>query len=761
MPNVEINLKANDQGSAIVRGFGKSVESVNNGIKGAQASWQKYTLAIGAAVGVMAGAGAAARALFSTLNEGAQLELAQSRFENLAASIGTTADALTGDMARATQGMIGNAQLVASASDMISLGLADSGDEVVRLSNLVGQLGWDMQVLTLTMANDSMLRLDALGLSMTDVKARMEDLKAAGVAADEAFDMAVIEEGEVKLELLGSAADTTAGKIQQLTAIWTNATDAFKTEFAEGVAAQLDVITNAAGDAAPAIQEGLGQWGEDAGGWLGNMIAGAASEGLQRGTDRIKDQLRGMGVTRQELAELERQATDRPLPFIYDAEEGIKYYTDLNAALRQQYGLLLDLQALNQRDDRDVAEREAMIRATENEGAAVVELTGTYRGVTDQYWEMGQAQGALYGSYEYGQYVIEQQAAAVENLSARHDAYQAKLERYWEMAAQGGDYFMQQAGAEPADQIFNDDLSTNGDALNQLIIGIADNAGVGALGLADLNIQLGEMEPAAARAKVAATVSRQAIEILIGAWQGGEIDTTELLGSIDAVIAELQNKTLPEIEIGIKAKLDMGEALDIPRGEQRWMEMMGESPEIPIEAYLAPFELALSQALGQVAGSPAEGRTLQILANYDAVTTAATVDIPNAITAIPAEARTITFIPEDSAVQGVITALNESRLTVYVDFVAGEPPAIPGRAAGGPVTGGAAYVIGEAGPELFVPWTSGTVVPSHRVSQSAGASGVAVTMNFYGPTNAVDVRRAADDAGRRLLERVRRAGVPT
>jgi hypothetical protein len=52
---------------------------------------------------------------------------------------------------------------------------------------------------------------------------------------------------------------------------------------------------------------------------------------------------------------------------------------------------------------------------------------------------------------------------------------------------------------------------------------------------------------------------------------------------------------------------------------------------------------------------------------------------------------------------------------------------IPGaghRAAGGPVASGSAYWVGERGPELFVPKTSGSIVP-------AGAAG-GVTVNVYG-----------------------------
>ena len=115
----------------------------------------------------------------------------------------------------------------------------------------MGQLGWDMQVLTLTLANDSKMRLDSLGLSVSDIDARVEALTASGMALGDAFDLAVIEAGEAKLELLGSAADTSAGKIQQLGAMWADATDAFKINFAEAVVDQLDSVTDAIGQNAP------------------------------------------------------------------------------------------------------------------------------------------------------------------------------------------------------------------------------------------------------------------------------------------------------------------------------------------------------------------------------------------------------------------------------------------------------------------------------------------------------------------------------
>ena len=52
---------------------------------------------------------------------------------------------------------------------------------------------------------------------------------------------------------------------------------------------------------------------------------------------------------------------------------------------------------------------------------------------------------------------------------------------------------------------------------------------------------------------------------------------------------------------------------------------------------------------------------------------------------------------------------------------------LPGRATGGPVTPGRAYMVGERGPEMFVPTTSGQVVP-----QGAGTRDVRVNIAIAG-----------------------------
>jgi phage-related minor tail protein len=48
---------------------------------------------------------------------------------------------------------------------------------------------------------------------------------------------------------------------------------------------------------------------------------------------------------------------------------------------------------------------------------------------------------------------------------------------------------------------------------------------------------------------------------------------------------------------------------------------------------------------------------------------------------------------------------------------------IPGLATGGPAQAGQPYIVGEKGPELFVPKSAGTVIPNNKLGDMANATG--------------------------------------
>lgn len=71
---------------------------------------------------------------------------------------------------------------------------------------------------------------------------------------------------------------------------------------------------------------------------------------------------------------------------------------------------------------------------------------------------------------------------------------------------------------------------------------------------------------------------------------------------------------------------------------------------------------------------------------------------------------------------------------------------IPGLAEGGPAKAGKPYIVGEKGPELFVPKTSGTVVPNDAMKNgiATGAVNAPVTNNYItNNINAVDAKSVA------------------
>ena len=101
--------------------------------------------------------------------------------------------------------MISDAELMASASGIVSLKLADNEEQVVRLATVVGTLGWDMQQVILTFANLSTMRLDALGLSVDEVKQKQKELMDQGMSAAAAFTEAVIQAGAATPDVGGGS----------------------------------------------------------------------------------------------------------------------------------------------------------------------------------------------------------------------------------------------------------------------------------------------------------------------------------------------------------------------------------------------------------------------------------------------------------------------------------------------------------------------------------------------------------------------------
>lgn len=67
------------------------------------------------------------------------------------------------------------------------------------------------------------------------------------------------------------------------------------------------------------------------------------------------------------------------------------------------------------------------------------------------------------------------------------------------------------------------------------------------------------------------------------------------------------------------------------------------------------------------------------------------------------------------------------------------------RANGGPVTSGLSYLVGERGPEIFSPSTSGSIIPNNRVA-SRGSANIKITVNAGMGANGAQIGREIVDA---------------
>jgi hypothetical protein len=180
-----------------------STTTAGGPIAAAGNAWRGMATGLAVASAAFVGVGLAAQQAYATLRAGAELQTTTERFGKLAASIGTTADVMLGKLREATKGMISDAELMASASEIMSLKLADTEEQVLRLATVSGTLGWDMKQVVLTFANLSTMRLDTLGLSVEDVKNKQKELMEQGMSTAAAFKEAVIQAGEARLDIGG------------------------------------------------------------------------------------------------------------------------------------------------------------------------------------------------------------------------------------------------------------------------------------------------------------------------------------------------------------------------------------------------------------------------------------------------------------------------------------------------------------------------------------------------------------------------------
>lgn len=211
----------------------------------ARAQKQSYQDMIGAAkslsVGILA-VGAALKGTYDIAKQGAALEFTREKFDRLAQSIGTTGDVLAGKMKEATKGTLSNFEAMAAATDLISLGLANTQEEAIRLATVQSGLAMDTNQLVLALTNQTTMRFDQLGVRVEGFQEKVDALKASGLDASAAFKEAFLQQAEEQLLRVGNAADSSYGSFLKLEAIIKNTGDSIKISIADSFAPMIEQL---------------------------------------------------------------------------------------------------------------------------------------------------------------------------------------------------------------------------------------------------------------------------------------------------------------------------------------------------------------------------------------------------------------------------------------------------------------------------------------------------------------------------------------
>ncbi len=199
---------------------------------------KNFSLMQGKFLAVAAGitaAGFAAKKAFDFAKEGAEIRLVEERFDRLAVSIGTTGEALRGDLFEAMGGIVSKTEAMSGALDLMALGLVKNHNEAVRMAGIAGKLNMDMNQLVLTLSNQTTMRFDALGVSVDGFKEKVDKLKDSGMDASQAFSTAFMQQAEEQIEKMGDVADSTMGEFQELEANFKDVLDEMRSDALEGI----------------------------------------------------------------------------------------------------------------------------------------------------------------------------------------------------------------------------------------------------------------------------------------------------------------------------------------------------------------------------------------------------------------------------------------------------------------------------------------------------------------------------------------------
>ena len=271
-----ITVKVTGDSSQLVQALNRAQNELNqldrstNGAIGGMDDLARASLGTGSALGSMggmlasvgwAGAIAGAVALGSELyNVGRASQVALNTFTQLQGGA-DKASASLALMQEATNFTVPDTTLMSISNLYTQMGLATNPTEVARLAQMGATLGQAMgssaeeamRTFSQLLANQSIELLDTFGISSGKVRERIEELQDAnkGLARDQAFVTAVLEEGAFAMERLGDATEQNVSAVGQLTTRFQN----LMAEMGKPVAGAIESVAGGINDALTQLDE--------------------------------------------------------------------------------------------------------------------------------------------------------------------------------------------------------------------------------------------------------------------------------------------------------------------------------------------------------------------------------------------------------------------------------------------------------------------------------------------------------------------------
>ena len=227
---ISITLDATDNVSGKLKNVNKQLGGLGNVGKKSAAGLKPLTNALGNMENIL-GAGVAGLGLQSFVGALGELNRIGTQSQGMAqiftamAGGAVQADALLQQLQTTTSNVVSDFDLMAGSSQLMRMGLANTSDEVndliemaVKLKQPTDSASDAIENFSLMLANQSVMRLDSFGISSGKVRQKIDELLQSGKALnrEEAFTMAVMEQGAVAIERLGSAADVSVSSLNRV-----------------------------------------------------------------------------------------------------------------------------------------------------------------------------------------------------------------------------------------------------------------------------------------------------------------------------------------------------------------------------------------------------------------------------------------------------------------------------------------------------------------------------------------------------------------